>query len=72
MPFMGELLFMTSTVLAGLLACLSRPGCPEHWSCVKPARLDELPPLALVEQDLAGEPVDAHGFSDGLAPSVLA
>jgi hypothetical protein len=69
---MGELLFMVSTVLAGLLACLSRPGCPAHWSCVKPGRLDELAPLPLVEQDLAEEPEDAHGFSDGLAPNMLA
>lgn len=72
MRSMGELLFMFSTVLAGLLACLSRPGCPEHWSCVKPARLDELAPLPIDEQALAQEPEGAHGFSDGLAPSVLA
>lgn len=66
---MSELLFITSTVLAGLIACLAEPGAAEQWSCVKAAR-----PVAAPDASLPYEPErdSEPGFADGLSSGAIA
>lgn len=68
---MSELLFMASTVLAGLIACLAEPGAAEQWSCVKAARPVAAPAPSLA-YDYEPERDSEPGFADGLSSGAIA
>jgi hypothetical protein len=68
---MSELIFMASTVLAGLVACLVDPATPERWSCVKPSRGSLSDPAELPAQEPDPE-ASEPGFADGLSSGAVA